>query len=275
MTFIEFARAHGLIVRDLVIGRWTAVPTEDHPHKRNGRYKWLGDVGWAQNWATMTSPAMWKGEAVMSPTMRKIIANQSNRREEEAVQAAKKAAWILHQCQMQTHPYLAKKGFEEELGNVWDNSGQKLLVIPMRKDGKLVGVQLIDEVGNKRFLKGQVTKGATFTIDARGLPIFVEGYATGLSVRAAMRAAKIRYTIYCCFSATNLTHVALQVGRGMVVADNDLHKVGEAAAQKAGMPYWMSELVGEDFNDYSCRSGVFSAMMSLRAVVNKALHLNT
>lgn len=275
MTFLDFARSHGLIVNDLILGRWAAVPTEDHPRKRNGRYKWLGNIGWAQNWATMTSPAMWKGEATISPAMRRVLDVQQDRRAEEAAQAARKAAWILHQCELKPHPYLARKGFEEEMGNVWDNSGQNLLVIPMRKDGKLVGVQLIDEVGNKRFLKGQITKGATFTIDAHGVPIFVEGYATGLSVRAAMRAAKIRYKIYCCFSATNLTHVAMQVGRGMVVADNDPHKVGEAAARKSGMPYWMSEVVGEDFNDYSCRSGVFSAMMSLRSVVNKSLQQNT
>lgn len=271
MTFIEFARAHGLIVNDLIVGRWIATPTEDHPRKRNGRYKWLGDVGWAQNWATMTAPAMWKGEATISPAMRRVLANQRDARANEAAQAAKKAAWILHQCEMKTHPYLVRKGFTDEIGNVWRNGGQELLIIPMRLAGRLIGCQMIDEEGNKRFLKGQVTKGATFTIDAHGMPIFVEGYATGLSVRAAMRSAKIRYTIHCCFSASNLTNVALQIGRGMVVADNDSHKVGECAAQKSKLPYWLSDVVGEDFNDFSSRAGIFNAMMSLKKIVHQAV----
>ena len=53
MTFHDFARAHGLIIRDLISHRWVSTPTEDHPRKRNGRYKYLGNVGWVQNWATM------------------------------------------------------------------------------------------------------------------------------------------------------------------------------------------------------------------------------
>ena len=40
------------------------------------------------------------------------------------------------------------------------------------------------------------------------MAIFCEGYATGLSIRAAMRAIKMRYTIYICFSAGNMKEVA-------------------------------------------------------------------
>jgi hypothetical protein len=56
MGFDDFARSHGLIVRSLIPHRWIATPTEDHPRKRNGRYKFLGDIGWVQNWATMQTP---------------------------------------------------------------------------------------------------------------------------------------------------------------------------------------------------------------------------
>ena len=53
-----------------------AVPTDDHPRKRNGRYRWLGDVGWVQNWATMQEPAMWRSEErdYQSPQVRRAVA---------------------------------------------------------------------------------------------------------------------------------------------------------------------------------------------------------
>jgi phage/plasmid primase-like uncharacterized protein len=83
-----------------------------------------------------------------------------------------------------THPYLESKGFPEEVADVWETDGKKLLVLPMRKSGFLIGCQLIDEQGQKKFLQGQTTKGATLSLDAKGMAIFCEGYATGLSIRA-------------------------------------------------------------------------------------------
>jgi hypothetical protein len=74
MTFHDFARAHGLIIRDLISHRWVSTPTEDHPRKRNGRYKYLGNVGWVQNWATMESPTMWKDSAAAPVDYRKVFA---------------------------------------------------------------------------------------------------------------------------------------------------------------------------------------------------------
>lgn len=45
MTFEQFAESFGLIMRGVQPGKWVAVPTVDHPHKRNGRYKYMGDRG--------------------------------------------------------------------------------------------------------------------------------------------------------------------------------------------------------------------------------------
>ena len=186
MTFEDFAHAHGLIFQGLVMGRWMSTPTEDHPHKRNGRYKCLGNVGWVQNWATMEKPEIWRGEGNIV-----TVLHQDNReREQRAEQAASKAAWLLHQARLDTHPYLRAKGFPDEAGNVWEQK----LVIPMRMNGRLAGAQLIDDQGIKKFLYGQKSKGASFVIDAKGIPIFCEGYATGLSVRAAMKAMKVSFT---------------------------------------------------------------------------------
>ena len=58
MMFDAFCRAHGLLVDGIEAGRWVRVPTEDHPRTRNGAYKYLGDVGFVQNHATMTEVAV-------------------------------------------------------------------------------------------------------------------------------------------------------------------------------------------------------------------------
>lgn len=267
MNFIDFARAHGLLVNNIYPNRWIAVPTEDHPRKRNGRYKWLGDVGWVQNWATMESPAIWRDENSTPLSISRQIKAANYDREKDAQAAAKKAGWILHQSVMAEHPYLEKKGFATECGNVWDDGGNRLLVIPMRIDGRLVGAQLIDDKGNKKFLKGQIAQRATFIMDAKGVPIFCEGYATALSIRKVMQSAKLRYTIYVCFSAGNMQTVAKDIPNGFVVADNDPSGTGENAAKAIGKPYWISPTVGQDFNDYHNEKGDFQSMLSLKPML--------
>lgn len=269
MRFEDFARAHGLIINSLTPHKWMSTPTEDHPRKRNGRYKFMGDIGWVQNWATMDQPAMWKSDKPISNIEWKKRAQAADKeRWEAAKKAASKAAWILHQCKTEHHPYLEAKGFPDEVGNVWTTeTGERLLVIPMRIDGRLIGAQLISDKGEKKFLNGQTTKGASFVMDAKGIPIFVEGYATALSVRAAMKAIKVRYTIYVCFSAGNIQEVARRIPGGIVVADHDPNGVGERAALNAQKQYWLSPTVGEDFNDYVLRVGIFQAALSLKATI--------
>lgn len=265
MRFEDFARAHGLIIRSIIPHKWVATPTEDHPKKHNGRYKFMGDIGWVQNWATMERPEMWRSDTPQPVHVRQRERFQADReRKEAADKAASKAGWILHQCKPATHPYLEKKGFPDELGNVWDKDGEKLLVIPMRSSGRLVGCQLIDSDGNKKFLHGQVTKGASFLMDAKGLPIFCEGYATALSIREVMKAIKIRYSIYVCFSAGNMKDIAKSIKNGFVVADNDPSGTGERVARKADKPYWISPTIGQDFNDYWSQEGTFRASQSLK-----------
>ena len=272
MRFEDFARVHGLILNSLQLDRWIPTPTEDHPRSSNGRYKFLGNVGWVQNWATMDKPATWfaEGHTIDSPQIKKSIDESRTRQIEAAERASKKAGWILHQTELKSHPYLVSKGFPEELGNVWVKDGKELLVIPMRIDGRIVGVQLIDDEGNKKFLHGQTTKGASFCINAKGIPMFCEGYATALSIRECMKASNIKYAIYVCFSASNMKHIARTVGGGFIVADNDPNCIGEKTAKETGKPYWLSETVGDDFNDYHQRLGTFRASQSLKKALLSA-----
>jgi putative DNA primase/helicase len=248
MNFERFAESHGLIIKDLIMDRWVRVPTIDHPHKRNGAYIFQGSRGAVQNWALHEKPIVWKDKhAKHDPQLhirvKKAVEDQSVRQDK----AAKKAAWILNNATKDTHPYLAAKGFPDEKGYVFNG----MLVIPMRIDGHLVGCQMIDAEGKKKFLYGQKTKGATACFDNKGLPILCEGYATALSIRRTLKKSMSRYCIHVCFSAGNLIEVAKRFPECVIVADND--PVGVRSAKKTGKPYWVSPNIGEDFNDYELR----------------------
>lgn len=272
MTFDQFAQAHGLILRGLVSNRWVACPTTDHPRKTNGRYKFMGDVGWVQNWATMDKPSMWKSDKPFAPSPQHLREKKQadDERRQLAEKAMAKAGWIMHQTVDMPHPYLASKGFPDLSMPVWSSEDGDKLVIAMRREGKIVGCQLINDKGDKKFLYGQTSKGATFTLDAKGVNIFCEGLATGLSIQSIMKANKMRYCIHVCFSAGNMKEVAGKFSNGLVIADNDESRTGERIAQDIAKPYWLSDTVGEDFNDYHQRVGTFRASQSLKKVLVEA-----
>jgi len=279
MEFLNFCQALGIVINTPPpLGVWRRYPTVDHPRKRNGAVKWMGDHGFAQNHALDTEVSVWKDDKVTEGAKRDFqkLANEAEmERLRMQKQAADKAATILKQCQFGKHEYLKAKGFDEEEGNIWAFDGKQFLIIPMRVDGHLVGLQIIDNEGTKKFLYGQRTAGAEFCFDNKGLHILCEGYATGLSIRKALKNMKKRYTIHVCFSAGNMKKIASTIeGTGLIVADNDESGTGERTAKEIGWPYWMSDKVGEDFNDAHQRLGLFKAAQSLTKVMNTSVALS-
>lgn len=297
MDFTTFARLHGVLIDRLIEdGKWHRCPTEDHPRKKNGAYRSMGDYGHIQDHANHTEPVLWKPD---ENEIRQVDHAAIQRRAEAAAaqirrdqeQAAKKAGWLMHQCRQETHPYLVHKGFPEERGNVWLNeqTGHKMLCIPMRADGRIVGMQTISDqpaherrgrdgeleqapAFEKRFLRGQRTDQAVYVMDNHGIRVFCEGYATGLSVRRALQAMKMRYTLHVCFTAGNMLKVARNFGEGIVIADFDKpskqHPLpgghGIAVAKELGLPFWQSDREGEDANDFEIRRGTFALMSTLK-----------
>ena len=81
-------------------------------------------------------------------------------------------------------------------------------------------------------------------------------------MRHALRSLKRNYVIHVCFSAGNLLKLAQKFG-GFVIADNDESGTGERVAKQTGLPYWISEVVGEDANDAHQRLGLFKFTQSL------------
>ena len=267
MDLINYCRAHGIIVATLPpLGVWRRYPTVDHPHKRNGAVKWLGEIAFVQNHATDQEVSVWKSEGADKIDRAKfvqIIKSGADEIQQKQKDAAARAAWILHQCSSERHKYFFSKGFPEEQGNVWRKDDKPLLVIPMRIDGRVVGCQLIDEDGNKKFLSGQRTSDASFVIDNKGTNVLCEGFATALSIQQAMRSLRRRYKIHVCFSAGNMLKIANVLDGGVVVADNDASGTGERIAKEIGWPYWMSKTVGNDANDDHKAMGLFRFSQSL------------
>lgn len=216
----------------------------------------------------------WRDQGYQKPTdaqlaeQRRIAASrhtqEGQEREKQAAEAARKADWILAQCKQEKHAYLHAKGFEELEGLVYrPKDEQNLLCIPMYVSGKLVGLQMIDRFGEKKYLFGQVTSQAEFCIDSgllRPTEFWVEGYASGLSLRACLHALKVRYRIHVTFSANNLKRMAHS---GFVIADNDASGTGLQAAQATGLPFWMPSVVGTDINDFHKQQGTFRASQAL------------
>lgn len=273
MNFERFAELHGLIIDGLVFDKWTRVPTIDHPQKKNGAYIYSGQSGAIQNWAMHDKPISWKSSEPFKPDPEWKEKQEKFKKDrvERQKKASRKATWIMHQVKKGLHPYLAKKGFKDQRNWVWND----LLVVPMRvyndqnqsaSSNTLVGCQLIDALGNKKFLTGQVTKGASAIIDAKGQHFVCEGYATALSVRRVMRFLKKRYTIHIAFSASNMANIAKDLDC-FVIADND--DAGLAIANVIGKPYWVSDVKGEDFNDAEQRLGTEALSLILATKLNE------
>ena len=269
--FIAFARAHGILIDAIPpLGVWRRYPTEDKIRRRNGAVKFLGTHGFVQNHATSTEVHVWRDHSA-SPVdverYRRDIQAAERKRAAQQEAAAKKAQWILSQCQYGFHPYLTAKGFPDDQGNVWKHEDSLLLAIPMRVGHRVVGCQLIDEEGGKKFLFGQRTSGAEYIIGGKGVDILCEGYATGLSIQAAMRALKRPYTIHVTFSAGNMKKVAETMPKGFIVGDHDLSQTGQKTAQEIGWPSYFPPEVGDDFNDFYRKVGQFRASQALNKML--------
>jgi putative DNA primase/helicase len=268
---INFARAHGLLLNCVPpIGVWKRVATTDHANKKNGAIKFMGDHAFIQNWAVDEEVIVWQGQPPKGMDVEKIarMAREAElKREELQKKAAAKAAHLLNNCQKAFHDYLRNKGFEDEPGNVYVKDGVPYLVIPMRVGSALVGAQVISPEGDKKFLFGQRTKGAEFVFDNHGPHVLVEGYATALSVRAAMKALKMRYTIHVCFSAQNLLHISKRFPDGFIISDNDASETGQRIAEQSGLRWWMPPTVGQDFNDLHREVGLFKSSQMLGKVL--------
>ena len=217
----------------------------------------------------------WQGKGPVLPKLseeekevrRRHLEEEKRRIEKRAQQAACTAETMLQQACFGPHPYLERKGFPEVHGLILDEQ----LLVPMRdfRTYKLQSLQLISEDGAKKFLPGGRASHAVYKMLGNGGERwYCEGYATGLSIVAALRHLyrDRQSEAWVCFSAANIPKVALSQRRSYVITDHDLNGVGEKYARKTGLPYWLPPEVG-DANDFHQRYGVEALAEELRKML--------
>lgn len=197
---------------------------------------------------------------------RRFAAQERARQLAVAVEAGK----LVRDAVMSGHPYLERKGFKQRAALVREGK----LVIPVRDAinyGEIISAQLIDEAGEKRFLTGGRTRGGIHRLgveprQARRVAL-CEGYATGLSIDAALQRLPAAHAVIVCFSARNLELVSQKFSGAIVCADNDKSRTGEESAKRTGLKWLMPPDVGTDFNDMHLKYGLPAVTEVLREVV--------
>lgn len=273
--FIAFARACGVLIDRLrADGRIHRCGTASHPKSRNGSYVYDGRRGWAMAWDQGEALQWFGGDTTWTEDERRawkarqdVEQRYQNRIRREAV---RKAHDLMYSARPRRHDYLRMKGFPDHEGLVTDD---ETLVIPMWASGdrSLQGAQTIfweDRQWKKKMLYGMRAKGATFRIGRSRRETFLcEGYATGLSIAAALHLVRVDADVLVCFSAGNMRHVAATMtGRVFVAADNDASATGEKVALEIGRPWAMPPTVGQDFNDMHATEGLMAVCKTLMTI---------
>lgn len=217
---------------------------------------------------------------------------------EEADLAALDARALWQRAAPQGYsPYLQRKGVTGESCRYLPNG---TLVIPMirydlPRDQALKACQRILADGQKFYSKGFEKAGCAVRLGDLGdlvLVLICEGYATGLTIRAAVEWA---YPVFCAFDAGGLVHVVPMMRelyphtRLLICADDDwktfdkltgrLTNPGRTAAKKVAKEVPGCDLVwpvfnaatrqdkDTDFNDLHLREGLHVARRQLQGVI--------
>lgn len=232
MTFVEFARARGLIPPQFIEpGKTYRVPTESHPKKKNGLIRLDADerAGIAWNPETGDAAKQWRSDARDIPEERAkdnaaLTERLAKDREKRAAATLRaKAEWgAAAPIVGAAHPYLENKRITmDACGRIRVSNGNLLIPCFIRRN--FSSLQRISATGEKKFATGAPTKGASFEIwrPRYSMTILCEGFATGATIFSACAMARV----VVCFSAENLVTVAENgdwSGMVAIAADNDI-----------------------------------------------------
>tara|TARA_B000000460_G_scaffold248191_1_gene225063 strand:+ start:9316 stop:10233 length:918 start_codon:yes stop_codon:yes gene_type:complete len=276
-------------------GQWVQCPAKGKAAS-NGAGRVLvfddGKGGIAWNWVTQKQQRFSADGLAGQHEVKAPARDPEREREAEAERREVVATCerIARACEAAQHPYLARKGFPDELGMVIEDprplmpqtrlgeamaaalpeSDGPLLVIPGRIAKTITTLQFITADGAKKnILRGQMS-GASHRI-ATGRETWVcEGIATAMTIRAALRLLGRSATVLSAFSAGNVGKVASGLHGSVVAADHDAPQetlgglgAGEYFAVKSGRKWSMPPRMG-DFNDMQEASGIRSVALHLK-----------
>ena len=262
-------------------------------------------VGWYQCWLDQEVPfgrcgdrtvsndepiAKWRaendGKHQMTDAQRAEMARLSEqarkdreKRQKKAAETAKKL-WDTYEQASESNAYLVRKGVENH--GLRETKDGRLVLPVLDADLKIVGLQLINGDGDKKFLSGTKKKGSFFVIDPDNMRTthtinYVEGYATGASY-----FADLGQPVVVCFDAFNLSPVAKTISgyfpkaRHVFIADFDDSKTGEREAIKAAQlvkskgsqaEVFMPQSKG-DYNDHAIEGELMPELNSVDVPVD-------
>jgi phage/plasmid primase-like uncharacterized protein len=184
---------------------------------RTGRVVVTGAFGFFQGENRNTVPVKVDVEAMSADERAEYVRQQraaekaeEEKRDQEVRLAANRARdqWSKGEGVPVEHPYLVRKQVAAEGLRVSPDG--KLLMIPLVRDGQLLGLQKIDADGEKKLNAGMDAIGVAHVLGAlANAPIIAvgEGYATCASARQAL-AASYDLPVVMALNAGNLVHVA-------------------------------------------------------------------
>lgn len=276
-------------------GSWAHTDTLERNGKGDGRVLIFDDQqgGICWNWQTGEQKRFTvrgTGDATRAVPRRDPERDRRRERERQEIEAA--CGRIVSSARQDRHPYLAAKGFPDELGLICDDPrlhlprgelGERIaralpegdgpfLIVPGRIGRRITTVQFITPEGAKKNILGGLMGGASHRI-ATGRDVWVcEGIATALSVRAALRLLARSATVLSSFSASNVAKVAKGLPGAIIAADHDKpveqfggRGTGEHYAIESGCRWVMPPDRG-DFNDMHMREGLRAVALCLREV---------
>lgn len=294
----EACRAAGIKLpkRQPQPGRWTRTDTEERNGKGDAEVMLHDDRAGVSvvNWQTgQRHTVRVSGETTGTAPARKRDPAREQEEREERESVARICAEIVKGCEQGKHPYLAAKGFPDELGLIHEapwrhfpagrlgealakalpQGDGPLLIIPGRIGRQITTIQFITPAGDKKNILRGVMGGASHRIAAGRETWVCEGIATALSVRAALRLLGRSATVLSAFSAANVAKVASGIPGAIIAADHDkplpqLHGLGagEFHATASGCRWTMPPEMG-DFNDWHQSDGLRAVAVHLRGVV--------
>jgi putative DNA primase/helicase len=263
----------------IVPGRWLRFPGVGKG--RSNRSGWCRVIAPTLaifgDWSSGMETQVWRDDSHVDDERTRRVLLEAQRRERQFVaeerarqnRVAQEATVLVSNAKPSTHPYLARKGFPALTGLVSEGK----LVVPMmdfENYPRIISAQLIDADGGKKFLPGGRAKRAVYRLGAPQVKarrvVLCEGYATGLSLDAALRKLTGPHSVLVCFSAGNLETVAAMIPKScdaLVAADHDASKTGEQAARRTGLRWVMPAELG-DWNDVHTRAGIMKVVEALR-----------
>jgi len=230
------------------------------------------------DWSTGLSEIWREDDHRDDERSRRLLAEARDAQRRAQLEAARRAREVARtadrmilEARQDTHPYLVAKGFKHTLGLV----NGDLLLVPIRAvEGyeRTISMQTIAPDGSKRFLPGGRVKGGIHRLGSpKGRVALCEGFATGLTLKAAFALLPGPWAIVVCFSAGNLVAVAPEFPGAVVCADNDHPdkrgiKAGEEAAKQTGLKWVMPPDIGTDYNDMHRARELIHVVEALRGV---------